>query len=583
MKKLLLIILPFIFTVSVTGQAITDTGALRTQINTDIVPNAAGGITATKLNRLLLGNINAIPKLSWGIAGTSGSSATTHFIGTTDTDSLTFKVNNEQSGMIDLTNRNTSFGYQAMLNTAGSSPDAIRNTAFGYQALTANTTGSQNTGIGYLAGGANTTGDANTAIGYEAGYATTTGTLNVSLGGVALFINTTGSFNTALGYSALFGNNGSRNTAVGESAMLANTSGDSSTAVGSNALRSATTAKSNTAVGAFSLYSATGAYNTAIGKQAGYNISTGHHNTIIGDSTALGLTTGSNNTIIGSQITGLTSSLSGNIILADGAGNIKAQHDGSNWFFTGNAGIGTSTAAKLLTIGTTDPVISLKQTTSAQEWEMRVGVGTGVASGVWNLKDVTANKYAITANSNRVIIGNPTSAYASSTLYVKSYTSTGSNIDAQPDSAVYDEGNIEVMKSDYSLGEGIALRGWGNVGAAGTAMGYLKKNMGILDFTNDYNLIRTNNNHSLRFGVNDVEKMALDSTGSLVMGATAANASAILDINSTTQGVLLPRMTATQGSAITPVNGLVIYVTNTNGTFTSVGFWGYENGAWIKL
>ena len=42
-------------------------------------------------------------------------------------------------------------------------------------------------------------------------------------------------------------------------------------------------------------------------------------------------------------------------------------------------------------------------------------------------------------------------------------------------------------------------------------------------------------------------------------------------------------MTATQASAITPVAGLMLYVTNTNGTFTSIGFWGYENATWVKL
>jgi hypothetical protein len=67
------------------------------------------------------------------------------------------------------------------------------------------------------------------------------------------------------------------------------------------------------------------------------------------------------------------------------------------------------------------------------------------------------------------------------------------------------------------------------------------------------------------------------------MGTTSPSASAALDITSTTKGVLLPRMTATQASAITGVNGLVLYVTDTNGTFTSVGVWAYENGTWVKL
>ena len=72
---------------------------------------------------------------------------------------------------------------------------------------------------------------------------------------------------------------------------------------------------------------------------------------------------------------------------------------------------------------------------------------------------------------------------------------------------------------------------------------------------------------------------------STIMGSATGtpNTSAILELESTAKGFLLPRMTATQGSAITGVNGLVIYVTSTNGTFASVGFWGYEAGAWVKL
>lgn len=45
------------------AQNITDTGALRHAINTDIVPNSAGGITAVKLNRILNGTVNVIGNL----------------------------------------------------------------------------------------------------------------------------------------------------------------------------------------------------------------------------------------------------------------------------------------------------------------------------------------------------------------------------------------------------------------------------------------------------------------------------------------------------------------------------------------
>lgn len=73
-------------------------------------------------------------------------------------------------------------------------------------------------------------------------------------------------------------------------------------------------------------------------------------------------------------------------------------------------------------------------------------------------------------------------------------------------------------------------------------------------------------------------------SGKLAVGTTSPNAAAIVDVSSTTKGMLMPRMTATQGSAIaTPPDGLIIYVTSTDGTFTSVGFWGRTAGAWAKL
>lgn len=67
------------------------------------------------------------------------------------------------------------------------------------------------------------------------------------------------------------------------------------------------------------------------------------------------------------------------------------------------------------------------------------------------------------------------------------------------------------------------------------------------------------------------------------LGTTSPNASAVLDIVSTTQGVLMPRMTGVEVLAITGVDGLVVYATATSGAITSVGFWGYEAGAWVKL
>jgi hypothetical protein len=59
--------------------------------------------------------------------------------------------------------------------------------------------------------------------------------------------------------------------------------------------------------------------------------------------------------------------------------------------------------------------------------------------------------------------------------------------------------------------------------------------------------------------------MRLNSTGQVLIGTTSGNASAKLQIDSTTQGFLPPRMTTTQRDAIAvPATGLIIYNTTTN-------------------
>lgn len=55
--------------------------------------------------------------------------------------------------------------------------------------------------------------------------------------------------------------------------------------------------------------------------------------------------------------------------------------------------------------------------------------------------------------------------------------------------------------------------------------------------------------------------------------------SSMLDIKSTSKGVLIPRMTQTERSSITsPANGLLVY--QTNGT---IGFYFYDGSSWVRL
>lgn len=79
-------------------------------------------------------------------------------------------------------------------------------------------------------------------------------------------------------------------------------------------------------------------------------------------------------------------------------------------------------------------------------------------------------------------------------------------------------------------------------------------------------------------------RLWIDNNGSIAIGTITPLASAQLDVTSTTKGFLPPRMTATQASAILlPAEGLLLYITDSNGTFTTKGWWGYNGSVWEKL
>src|ERR1043165_2242421 len=69
------------------------------------------------------------------------------------------------------------------------------------------------------------------------------------------------------------------------------------------------------------------------------------------------------------------------------------------------------------------------------------------------------------------------------------------------------------------------------------------------------------------------------STGAAGIGTTSPNASSLLDITSTTAGVLVPRMTKAQRDAIaSPATGLLIYQTN-----NTTGFYYYSGSSWTAV
>jgi hypothetical protein len=66
---------------------------------------------------------------------------------------------------------------------------------------------------------------------------------------------------------------------------------------------------------------------------------------------------------------------------------------------------------------------------------------------------------------------------------------------------------------------------------------------------------------------------------SIGVGTTSPNASAALDVSSTSKGVLLPTMTQTQRNAIaTPATGLLVFQTD-----NTPGFYYYNGTAWVAI
>ncbi len=181
----------------------------------------------------------------WALTG--NATIATNFLGTTNSQPLNIKVNNQEAGLIDFTNDNTFFGY-----LSGSANTGSWNTAYGYKSLTTNTSGHSDAAYGFEALFSNTTGTWNTGLGNQALYSNTTGNYNSGIGSGALYTNTSGNGDVANGLNSLYYNTtGSWNTAVGIYALENNTTGFENVAIGDSASFNNTTGYDITAVGAF--------------------------------------------------------------------------------------------------------------------------------------------------------------------------------------------------------------------------------------------------------------------------------------------------------------------------------------------
>ncbi len=188
-----------------------------------------------------------------------------------------------------------------------------------------------------------------------------------------------------------------------------------------------------------------------------------------------------------------------------------------------------------------------------------IGIGTnslkGISTASNNIMLGTMSNNLTGNNSNRIMIGN--------------FTDTNNNantINISPSSGAtswYLGGSGQYATADQTF----YIANNYSVGADGRGANYQfitgrGKGVGLAEFKiGCYNLVASGVNQS---GITDI----------MVANRTRVT------INNTLQ---VGRHTATEASALTASDADIIYVTSTDATFTSVGFWGYENSAWVKL
>lgn len=510
-------------TVDVTGFTSGGGGSLTLQDVTDNGSSTTNGITVASLTST--GDITINEGITAGNGG--GDISTNTVFGANALDSNTTGVGN------------TAFGNRALSATTGS-----HNSAFGSAALYKNTSGNDNIAIGLNAMYNSTTSSSNVAvgreafynggggfgvaIGYQAGYEATSGSRSVLIGYRAGYDITSNGSNIAIGYESLrFNDAGTSNVAIGDTALQGNRSGNFNVGVGNDALVGNTTGLRNVGVGSDSLSNnQTGNDNVALGFEAGQNINGGGLNGTANDSIFIGkgskasVTNGSNEIVIGT----------------DAIGN------GSNTITLGN-----TAHTDTYLFGTVHGVPYL--------------TGGSYSNGTLTLEDVDGGSFDITGL-------NSDDTYLTGATYTPTTLTLGMN-----------DG------TEFSVG-GFAPEITGGTLSNGT-LSLLDNTNGSVDitgFTTTGNLYSADGQLEGNRVVDQDSNSLTFSGGSVSMGTgTTTPVCALLELASTNQGLLIPRMTQAQRLAISsPIAGLIVYCTNSDSNGEE-GMYMYKSLGWVNV
>ncbi len=116
-----------------------------------------------------------------------------------------------------------------------------------------------------------------------------------------------------------------------------------------------------------------------------------------------------------------------------------------------------------------------------------------------------------------------------------------------------------------SNGKALSVNATGDVILVPASGGNAWELLGNAGTTAGTNFLGTTDAQDMVFKTNNTEKMRITTSGQVGIGTAAPNSSAILQIVSTTQGVMFPTMTSAQRQAIaSPATGLMVYDVTAN-------------------
>jgi len=519
---------------------------------------------------------------------------------------------------------------------------ATDNLMAGYNAGFSNTDGGYNTYLGSNAGYSNTSGRINVFTGAKAGYSNSTGTNNVFIGGYAGASNTSGNGNTFMGKLAGSANStGINNTSIGQGSGH-EIGSDNNTLLGARANVSDVTITNATAIG---INAIVGQSNSMVlGGTGTYQVNVGIGTQTPSTSALLDMTSSTQGLLMprmsSADRIAITSPAEG-LMVFDNDSSYYCYYDGTAWkgLNRGTGGsltsywsrVGTRTAVSnsndSVGIGKT-PAFKLDVSGPVNADSLMIGgvttlnvrgtsntyIGQGTGNGASGSDNVSTGSNAGFSNSGSVentYIGSQ-AGYKDKSSYnffggaYSGYNNTTGSLNVfTGDQTGYHNttGGVNVFVGGYAGNSNIT--GGGNTFLGSYAARNNRYGSSNTCIGNGSGSSLGNDNNTLLGAFTDVSGFISGATAigynavvsqdySIVLGAvrsnpavivgvgtTAPDVGSVLDLTSTTAGLLMPRMTSVQRNAIynwkntgqLPTNGLMVFDNDS-------GYFFFYNNGW---